>query len=86
MDIFVTVVVRTLDKDRFGVYIPDLDIMQYGNDRVVAFGEALQLLRAINIYRISNGLEFKPVVTAQEAQKFCKSTKDFVTVAAISPI
>ena len=84
MDIFVVIVVKTLGDGRYGVYIPDLDLMQYGSDRVVAMGEALQILRAVRHYKIYNGLELEPKVTAEEAQKYCKNPADFITMASVS--
>lgn len=86
MDVFVTIVVQDMGNSEYAVYIPDLNLTQYGPNRIIAMGEAIQVLRAVARYRQNNGIDFVPSITTEEAQVYCKSKKDFVTVAAVSTI
>ena len=81
--VFIVVVINMIKQDMCEVYIPDLRVKQYGEDRVEAIADTIQLVAALKAYCHNKGINFNPTATAESAAQYVKTKDGFVTVLCI---
>lgn len=72
-------------KDSCSIEIPDLGLVQYGNDYADAYTLATMRIDAIHEYDTARGLAYEVKATFEDVQKLCDTRRgDFPTCITVS--
>lgn len=66
-------------RGKFDIYVPDFDMTVHGASMMEAMAQAMTYASAIYYYNKERSVNFSLSTKYEDAQKFCKGRKSFVT-------